>query len=94
MAWAQRQGRPFAVLTCCHDTPDDFFVAHLKELARRKGVSYFDALDLVRLGRIEGWGWKGWLETLSPTITPRNNILLGFPPHRRSPFARRESEGP
>lgn len=80
MERAREWERPFAVLTCCHETPDDLFVAWLKEQARGKGISYFDALDLVRLGRIQGWGWRAWLETINARTSPRNNILLGFPP--------------
>lgn len=81
---ALRLEKPFAVLPCCHGAgeKDQAFVEMLKAAAHRKRLSYFDAYDLVRLGTIRAAGWKASFATISPYISPRNNILLGCPPRR------------
>lgn len=82
---ALRLEKPFAVLPCCHGggEKDRAFIDLLKAVAHRKGLSYFDVYDLVRLGLVRAAGWKVGFATISPHISPRNNILLGCPPRRR-----------
>lgn len=81
---AFRLEKPFAVLTCCHGARerDQEFIAMLKAAAHEKGLSYFDAYDFTRLGRIRAAGWRGQLACISPRISPHNNILIGLPPRR------------
>jgi hypothetical protein len=79
---ALRTAKPFAVLTCCHGAgeKDQAFVEMLKAATHRKRISYFDAYDFMRLGRVRAAGWKVWFTTISPDTSPHNNILMGCPP--------------
>ncbi|HIE50626.1 MAG TPA: hypothetical protein EYP85_02610 [Armatimonadetes bacterium] len=89
---ALQMRRPFAVLPCCHGAKerDKEFLAMLKAIAHRKGISFFDAYDFLRLGRAWAAGWKVYFTSISPTVSPRNNVLIGLPP---KDMAERGAEG-
>jgi hypothetical protein len=62
-----------AVLPCCHDPA-------VSETGGLTGwLEAPLAIDLVRVARLREQGYRVWTQTIPPTITPQNRLLLGAP---------------
>jgi len=62
-----------AVLPCCHD------LAICDAGALAGWVDRSLAIDILRAIRLETQGYHVWTQTIPPSITPKNRLLLGAP---------------
>lgn len=62
-----------AVLPCCHD------LAACDAGPLAGWVDRAVAIDVLRAVRLEQHGYRVWTQTIPPTITPKNRLLLGAP---------------
>lgn len=68
---------PFAVMSCCHPFRDPLLKTASAWLA--DGQDPGSLIDLMRLDRARQQGYDVRLETIDPSITPKNRVLLGKP---------------
>ena len=68
---------PFAVISCCHPLRDPL----LKEAATWLDAEHDHShlMDLLRLDRARARDYAVTLETIDPSITPMNRVLMGVP---------------
>ncbi len=62
-----------AVLPCCHD------LAACDAGALSGWVDGPVAIDIMRAVRLEQRGYRIWTQRISPSVTPKNRLLLGAP---------------
>jgi len=62
-----------AVLPCCHD------LAACDAGPLAGWVDRPAAIDILRAVHLEQRGYRVWTQTIPPTITPKNRLLLGAP---------------
>ena len=62
-----------AVLPCCHD------LANCDAGELSGWVDGAVAIDIMRAVRLEQQGYRIWTQSISPTVTPKNRLLLGAP---------------
>ena len=43
------------------------------------------AIDIMRAVRLEQQGYRIWTQSIPPTVTPKNRLLLGAPAVRAAP---------
>lgn len=71
---------PFAVMSCCHAFRDPLLKPAATWLA--PGCDPSSLVDLMRLDRARQRGYSVKLDTINPSITPKNRVLMGKPRSR------------
>lgn len=72
---ATSQGKPFAVVPCCHEKENYYFSQEI--------MDYFDnvedVVDALRMKRAERKGYKILLRNIPGEVTRKNRIIIGKP---------------